>query len=164
MLIMKKCIFVTLFVIELLSFSACDKNANGEMPSDVGDIPADSPLGMAVSMSIATEEQSSDTEGYIHFYDQDSIDTNWSVIITVNAPIKDFRFVELDESEELRMGKVLYEEETPPIGSSYMFHTYINDVALNRGISYQDQDGSIRYFGIYCDMKDGSVCLKEIEL
>lgn len=69
----------------------------------------------------------------------------------------------MDESDALSIVKTLYQAESPKIGDAYIFHIYINDATRNRGVSYKDNNGQIKYFGIECNMNNGSVSLKEVE-
>ncbi len=154
--------FVTVLMFFVFSFClyACDENSKTSVNSNNSDGGNSS---IAVSISVATDEQLSSATDFIHFYDADNINTDWKIVITVNEQINGFKFLELDESDTLRVGKTLYQAESPKIGDAYIFHTYLNDATLNRAVSYKDKNGQIRYFGIQCNMNDGSVCLKEVE-
>ncbi len=169
--------FLVLFIMfALLSFSACNNNTNdpidttthNESTNDLTDATETGkndrdPLNIAISINRATDAQLSNAVDYTHFFDQDSMDTTWKVVVTVNAQISSLSFVELDESEHLKLGETLYEAKSPQIGSSYIFHTYINDATINRGISYVDQDGQTRHFAININMDNGAMYLSEIE-
>ena len=160
---MKKIIAIAMVVLFLFVFSIClsacsDNSGNLESSSDVS-----SSDRIAISLGIATSEQLINTTDYIHFYDSENVSNNYNIVITVNGQIDDLKFLELDESENLKVGKTLYEIESAKIGESYIFHTYINDAMLNRGISYKDKNGRIKHYGIELHMDSGSIDLKEID-
>lgn len=149
---MKKCsLLLTVSLLILLSFVSCAKQVDLDESDTV-----------AVSVAAATDEQLSSEDGYVHFYDTDSINTEWKILLTVESQVESLSFIEIDESEVAKVGKVLFEEKAPRVGDSYVFHTYINDATLSRGISYSNESGNVRYFGIAVSMKDGTVYLKEI--
>lgn len=158
---MKKMVSLFLAFV-MVVFSGCAKYNDTET-SNVETSNDEHPAEIAVSIGEATEEQLS-KDGYVHFCDQDSHNTEWKIVVTVNAEIDSLSFIEIDESDETRIGKVLFEDESPKTGGSYIFHTYINDAALNRGISYKDKNGLVRYFGINFSMDDGSLNLIEFEI
>ena len=145
-------LILTVTLLILLSFVSCD----GQVEKNESDT-------VAVSVCPATEEQLSNENDYIHFYDTDSINTEWKILLTVESQVESLSFTEIDESEGTKLGKVLFEESSPSVGTSYIFHTYLNDATLNRGISYVDQSGNVRNFGIAVSMKDGTLYLMEIE-
>ena len=145
-------LILTVTLLILLSFVSC----GGQVEKNESD-------AVAVSVCPATEEQLSNENDYIHFYDTDSINTEWKILLTVESQVESLSFTEIDESEGTKLGKVLFEESSPSVGASYVFHTYLNDTTLNRGITYVDQSGNVRNFGIAISMKDGTLYLKEIE-
>ena len=156
----KRFVIMIMLIAFSLCLCACDKNSKASVNSNNSDGGNSS---IAVSVSVATDEQLSNATDFIHFYDRDSINTDWKIVITVNEQIDGFEFLELDESDALSIGKTLYQAQFPKIGDAYIFHTYINDATLNRAVSYKDKNGQIKYFGIECNMNNGSVSLKEIE-
>ena len=156
----KRFVIMLMLVAFSLCLYACDENAKATVNSNSSDGGNSS---IAVSISVATDKQISNTTDYIHFYDRDNINTDRKIVITVNEQIDGFEFLELDDSDALSIGKTLYQAESPKIGEAYIFHTYINDATLNRAVSYKDKNGQIKYFGIECNMNNGSVSLKEIE-
>lgn len=145
-------LILTVTLLILLSFVSC----GGQVEKNESD-------AIAVSVCPATEEQLSNESGYVHFYDTDSINTEWKILLTVESQVESLSFTEIDESEGTKLGKVLFEERSPSVGTSYVFHTYLNDATLNRGITYVDKSGNVRNFGIAVSMKDGTLYLKEIE-
>ena len=156
----KRFVIMLMLIAFSLCLYACDENAKATVNSNSSDGGNSS---IAVSISVATDKQISNTTDYIHFYDRDNINTDWKIVITVNEQIDGFEFLELDDSDALSIGKTLYQAESPKIGEAYIFHTYINDATLNRAVSYKDKNGQIKYFGIECNMNNGSVSLKEIK-
>ena len=158
---MKKSLCLLMFLVLVFSFclSACS-DSSGDLESLIDAGSSDS---IAISLGIATSEQLINTTDYIHFYDSENVSNNYNIVITVNGQIDDLKFLELDESENLKVGKTLYEIESAKIGESYIFHTYINDATLNRGISYKDKNGRIKHYGIELHMDSGSIDLKEID-
>ena len=157
---MKKLVCLLLFLI--LVFSLCLSACSGNL----GDLESSSDISnsdsIAISLGIATSEQLINSTDYIHFYDSENVSNNYNIVVTVTGQIDDLKFLELDESENLKVVKTLYETESAKIGDSYIFHTYINDATLNRGISYKDKNGRIKYYGIQLSMGSGSIGLKEI--
>ncbi len=136
----------------LLSFVSCGEQVENSESDEI-----------AISISTVTEEQLSNENEYVHFYDKGSVNTEWKILLTVESQVESLSFIEIDESEGTKLGKVLFEERSPRVGASYIFHTYLNDAVLNRGITYVDKSGNVRNFGIAVSMKDGTVYLKEIE-
>jgi hypothetical protein len=80
----------------------------------------------------------------------------------VTAPIKDLCFVEIDESEYRQLGETLYEIGDCTPGTPFILHTYINDIHINRGFSYTDENGNTRYLAFSEDMRDGILSFGEI--
>ncbi len=115
-----------------------------------------------LNIAVATPRQISDSENYEHFYDSDAIEQRWIIVIETDTDVNDFCVVALDESEMLKVTDTRFTLDTLRADKPIIIHTYINDVTLNRGIAYTAKDGTVRYFGIYCSMYDGSVSLKEI--
>ncbi len=154
--------FVIMLMLVVFSFClyACNDKAEATVNSNSSD---GSNSSIAVSVSVATDKQTSNTTDYVHFYDKGNVNTDWKIVITVNEQIDGLEFLELDNSDALSIGKTLYQSESPKIGEAYIFHTYINDATLNRAVSYKNKNGQIKYFGIECNMNNGSVSLKEIE-
>ena len=110
--------------------------------------------------------QPSDAEGtespdYVHFVDETGLSPNYKITVTAKETIDSFCFIELDEAEELTVGKTLYVHSA---GKPLVIHTYLNDAALNRGISYVDESGEVIYMGFFVSMRDGSVTLEEIAI
>ncbi|MBR5278654.1 MAG: M56 family metallopeptidase, partial [Clostridia bacterium] len=113
-------------------------------------------VDIAFEIGAATEEMIY-SDDYIYFLDNtDQYGyKNAQLYIKPNSKLKEFKFIELDESEALRVGEVLYEApllyEKP-----FVFFTYINDVTYNRGFSYVDENGKEKYFAFCCDMSGES--------
>lgn len=99
----------------------------------------------------------------LHFVDDTVSHTNYDVIFTTDTTVKDFKVLEMDETEKLEVGETLFclYEFTPEM--SFAVSTYINDATINRGISYVDQNGEEFIFSIVVSMKDSSISLKEIK-
>ncbi len=110
----------------------------------------------------ATDEQIADTENYTHVYDPKKKDPTYHLLIEVTAPIKDLCFVEIDESEYRQLGETLYEIGDCTPGTPFILHTYINDIHINRGFSYTDENGNTRYLAFFESMVDGTLSLDEI--
>ena len=164
----RKMLAIFLLAVLVVNVCSCDFTPNDKIDKETSDTKDSESLdndheAEILSISIATEEQLS-KDGYTHFYDQYSLNTEWKIVVTINAEIESFSFIEVDDSDKAEIGKVLFEEESPVTGSLYIIHTYINDAGLNRGISYKDKNGHIRYFGIDFSMDDGSLNLIELKI
>lgn len=142
---MKRFCIIVCFVIVLGILFGCS--------TDVGE--------SKVTVALASEEQAADKDNFTHFYDELS-GGEWKLIFTVNKKVRDFKFLELDESEKLKVADTLFSLDTFSDDSPLVVHTYINDATVNRGISFVDDNGKTRYYGIVVNMKDGAVSLKEI--
>lgn len=115
-----------------------------------------------VLFSFATDEQIADTENYTHVYDPKAKNPTYHFLMEVTAPIKDLCFVEIDESEYRQLGETLYEIGDCTPGTPFILHTYINDIHINRGFSYTDENGNTRYLAFSESMVDGTLSLGEI--
>ncbi len=142
---MKRFCIIVCFVVLLGSLFGCS--------TEVGE--------SKVTVALASEEQAADKDNFTHFYDESS-GGEWKLIFTVNKKVKDFCFLELDESEKLKIADTLFSLDTFSDDSPLVVHTYINDATVNRGISFVDGGGETRYYGIYWSAKDGEISLKEI--
>ncbi len=98
------------------------------------------------------------------YYDTKSSSRDWKILLEAKTDIKNFRFIELNEAEVLKAGDALFELETLKANTPILLHTYINDVTLNRGISYQDDNGVVRYFALNIPLNGDSFSLSEIHL
>ena len=127
-------------------------------------VESDEAEQVAVSVELASAEDLADAGGRVHFYDTDSINTEWKLLVSVDSPLSKLCFIEINESEGPEIGKSLFEAPSASVGDSFVFHTYINDTTLNRGISYTCEDGRVKYYGIAVSMKDGSLYLKELAI
>lgn len=115
-----------------------------------------------IKFELIEQEQLGDYQNVYQVYDTKATSQSWKIVVESTKDVTDFRFLELDESEMLRVGNTVFELETLKADTPVLFHTYINDVTLNRGISYRDSNGVVRYFGFKFDANDGSVSLSEI--
>ena len=115
-----------------------------------------------VLFRFATDEQIADTENYTHVYDPKEKDPTYHFLMEVTAPIKDLCFVEIDESEYRQLGETLYEIGDCTPGTPFILHTYINDIHINRGFSYTDENGNTRYLAFSESMVDSTLSLGEI--
>ena len=115
-----------------------------------------------VLFSFATDEQIADTENYTHVYDPKAKNPTYHLLMEVTAPIKDLCFVEIDESEYRQLGETLYEIGDCTPGTPFILHTYINDIHINRGFSYTDENGNTRYLAFSESMVDGTLSFGEI--
>jgi len=115
-----------------------------------------------IIIKLIDQEHLSDYQNISQVHDTKAISHSWKIVVETTKDVTDFRFVELDESEKLKVGDTVFEFETLKANTPVLFHTYINDATLNRGISYQDSNGVVRYFGFKCDANDGTVSLSEI--
>jgi len=103
-------------------------------------------------VGFATEEMIN-SDNYINFVDNtDQYGyKNAQLYIKPNLELKEFKFIELDESEALRVGKVLF--EIPSLYEKpFVVQTYINDATFNRGFCYVDKNGNERYYAFCSDM------------
>ena len=87
----------------------------------------------------------------------------WVLVWKVNTTLKDFNFLAMDESEELRVDKVLYSLSELTPDKPLVVATYINDATINRGISFTDNKGNTVYYVIELSMADGSYILSQVE-
>ncbi len=115
-----------------------------------------------VLFRFATDEQIADTENYTHVYDPKAKNPTYHLLMEVTAPIKDLCFVEIDESEYRQLGETLYEIGDCTPETPFILHTYINDIHINRGFSYTDENGNTRYLAFSEDMRDGILSFGEI--
>lgn len=124
--------------------------------------PNDTSVDGTITIKIVDEEHLDDYPVNAQYYDSKAPSQTWKILVEATKDVKNFRFVELDESETLKVGQTIVELEILKANTPILLHTYINDVTLNRGISYQDDDGVVRYFGFNMNLNDGSVTLTEI--
>lgn len=124
--------------------------------------PNDTSVDGTITIKIVDEEHLDDYPVNAQYYDSKAPSQTWKILVEATKDIKNFRFVELDESETLKVGQTIVELEILKANTPILLHTYINDVTLNRGISYQDDDGVVRYFGFNMNLNNGSVTLTEI--
>ena len=104
-------------------------------------------------VGIATDEMCQNNENTIYFADSHSyLDNNYNLYIKPNIKMHNFKFIELDESEVLKVEKTLY-EITDFSNKTFVVSTYINDAMLNRGFSFIDEDGQPRYFAFEEDSR-----------
>ncbi len=99
-----------------------------------------------------------------YFFDEIVNDMGeWVLVWKANVTLKDFKFLAMDESEELRVEETLYSlsELTPE--KPLVVATYINDATINRGISFTDSEGNTVYYVIELSMNDGSYKLSKVE-
>lgn len=115
-----------------------------------------------ITIQLIDEAQVGDYPTDAQYYDTKASSQDWKIVVKAAKDVTDFRFVELDESETLEIGETLFTQETLKADSAVLLHTYINDAALNRGISYRNKNGTVRYFGIEYSGRDGSISLKKI--
>ena len=169
---MKKVFLFSLVLSMLFVTCGCaNKTPDSGTVSSVTESPVDSSkvdnnkTDINVKIELATNDQLNDTENYTHFYDTKAISQNWNIVVKTSENITEFCFVELDSSEALDLGDTLFKLETMDADKQVILHTYINDVELNRGISYKDQNGVVRYFGFACDMSGNgdTISLEEIK-
>lgn len=172
---MKKMMLVCLFAMFIFSvFSACNKEATSENITtynmvdssitnnisaiDISTIPIDE----LIKIEIANDEQIKDTINFTHYYDEKTDFQTWKIIVESVENLKNFKFIELDSSEVLRVVDTIFKLDNLEANKPVLIHTYINDAALNRGISIEDDKGNVRFFSIGCSMCDGSLVLSEI--
>ena len=126
--------------------------------------PNDTSVDGTITIKIVDEEHLDDYPVNAQYYDSKAPSQTWKILVEATKDVKNFRFVELDESETLKVGQTIVELEILKANTPILLHTYINDVRLNRGIFYQDDDddGVVRYFGFNMNLNDGSVTLTEI--
>ncbi len=116
-----------------------------------------------IKIQIVDEDHLDDYQFHTEYHDTAAPAQDWKVLVEATTDVKNFRFVELDASYELRIGRTLFELEDLKANSPILLHTYINDAVFNRGISYQDDDGIVHYFGLDLDLNDGGISLVEID-
>lgn len=159
---MKKRLFILITtILLLLSFALVSCSEQVESSKQ---IESDEAEQIAVSVKLASAEDLVDEGGRVHFYDTDSINIEWKLLVSVDSPLSKLCFIEIDESEGTEIGKSLFETPSASVGDSFVFHTYINDATLNRGISYTCADGRVKYYGIAVSMKDGALYLEELKI
>ncbi len=145
---------------EVFTVTLCKTEEGFRFLSNVSDDETD----VTGTAAFEIDAQPSDAEGtelsdYVHFVDESGLSPNFKITVTAKETIDSFCFIELDEAEDLKVGKTLYVHS---VGKPLVIHTYLNDATLNRGISYVDESGEVIYMGFICDMKDGGVRLDEI--
>jgi|GEM_PF-1995872 len=123
------------------------------------DTPANEKI---ITIQLIDEAQVGDYPTDAQYHDTKAPSQSWKIVVKAAKDVTDFRFVELDESEALTVGTTLFTQKTLKADSPVLLHTYINDATLNRGISYRDENGTVRYFGIAYSGRDGSLSLKEL--
>lgn len=117
-----------------------------------------------ITVQLIDDAQVGDYPTDAQYHDTKAPSQDWKIVVKATKDVTDFRFIELDESETLGIGTTLFTQETLKADSPVLLHTYINDAALNRGISYRDENGTVRYFGFEYSGRDGSISLKEIRV
>lgn len=69
-------------------------------------------------------------------------------VITPSKPIRNFKFLALDESEVLKISETLYSIDELRPSIPFLTNTPVNDATISHGISFTDEDGATRYFAI----------------
>ena len=101
---------------------------------------------------------------HIYFFDEIADEMGeWVLVWKANTTLKGFKFLEMDESEELKVEKTLYSLSELTPYKPLVVATYINDATVNRGISFTDSNGDTVYYVIALSMKDGSYTLSKVE-
>ena len=101
---------------------------------------------------IATDEMCQNNDNTIYFVDSyHNVEHNYTLCIKPYIKMSGFKFIELDESDVLRIGKTLYENDEFS-NKTFVVSTYINDVTFNRVFSFFDEAGRTRYFALQFDM------------
>ena len=101
---------------------------------------------------------------HIYFFDGIADEMGeWVLVWKANTTLKDFKFLAMDESEELKVEKTLYSLSELTPDKPLVVATYINDATVNRGISFTDSNGDTVYYVIELSMKDGSYTLSKVE-
>jgi len=99
-----------------------------------------------------------------HRYVDSAVDGTWYVQLTTDQPITQVKWLALDESEALRVERVLSTLGDFSADTVCSVQTYINDITANRGICFCQADGSTRFFAIRCSGQDGSLYLEEFSI
>ena len=100
---------------------------------------------------------------YTHFTDETAQNTEWDLLFETNVKVTDFKLLAIDDTDRIFVEGVLFtlDELTPD--KPLVVSTYINDVTVNRAISYTDSDGQTKSFLIRFSALDGSVSLEHFE-
>ena len=131
--------------------------------------PAATPISVIRSELLVLEiyDNGYDTDAlgeHVYFFDEIVNEMGeWVLVWKVNTTLKDFNFLAMDESEELRVDKVLYSLSELTPDKPLVVATYINDATINRGISFTDNKGNTVYYVIELSMADGSYILSQVE-
>ncbi len=90
--------------------------------------------------------------GKSHEYEEYTVyNTQFStqyIFIRTSKPIKNFKFLAMDESQVLTISETLYELEELSPSTRFITNTPINDATISHGISFTDEEGNTRYFVI----------------
>ncbi len=165
---------VALLIATLMLFCSCGTQSTQPVPSSptsqtvsippvsVPDVtltstPNDTATPAKVTISVT------DADGFAaaacRYVDTDLAAT-WYVSIAADQPITQFKWLALDESEVLRIERVLHTVEQLDANTPFCVQTYINDVSANRGICYVDTTGKTVFCAIRCSGQDGSLYLE----
>lgn len=95
--------------------------------------------------------------------DPEAIVHDHALLLKANAPLTNLQFLALNPDPPT-VDKVLFGHDSLDEGRYWAVHTYINDVAPNRGVAYTDKDGNTHFFAFTYSGKDGSVSLTELNV
>ena len=118
----------------------------------------------AVSVGYAGADVTTNILDYITFAESGDGATTHSLLFTANENVTQFKFLALDDSEELAVSETLFTIDSFTPEKPFVAFTYINDATVNRGISFVDSEGNTKYFYVALSMDDSSLSLVEFEV
>lgn len=101
-------------------------------------------------------------------YVDDESEYQVKVVFSTDAVVKNVKFLELgfsDENDELKLNveKELYVLNELSPDSVFIVYMAFQGIIPDRGISYVDQDGTVRYYAVEMSGKDGSLLMTEMQ-
>lgn len=135
-----------------------------------GNSPTPDPLPpeadkVLVSVDYVTDELLNQYDSFLEFVEFE--DENYQkIVFTTNVPAKDFKFIEIDFSEEdgdivFFEKEVLYSLDELTAEKPFLVDWIPWGAIPHRGISFVDEKGDTRYFSIIMSGEDGSLYLDE---
>lgn len=112
-----------------------------------------------VFAALADDRLLQTTPNNTYFEDLTTYSNNYHIVFTVSAPVTDFRVLDIyekyDEEEDYYIIETdnLYILEKLEPGKSFTVSTYINDITINRGISFVDQNGQRHDYQLELSMR-----------
>lgn len=171
---MKKLFLLTMALTIFLA--ACGEEGASMSADHSSSVSADSSASAPVSDSeakkaivcidYADEALLADTGAFDEFIDDDS-EYQIKAVLTTNTAVEDFQYVELGFTEEngeiaFHVANALYSQAELSPERPLVIGLAVAGLIPNRGISFVDETGAVRYFSIRMSGENDSLLLTEI--